>query len=82
MCHYANELAFEVRDKDHAFSEFIGAVSFPTAEIMLPGAAREGAFPIVSKHGKHHGELNLRVQVHYSPIPEKGEKMLNFPSNI
>ena len=61
VCHFANELIFEVRDKDHAYSEDIGMVVMQTAD-LLQGTPRQGWFPIKSKKGKTHGQLNLFVQ--------------------
>ena len=45
VCHFAEELLLEVRDKDHAYSEYIGAVSIPT-QSLLGGDLKEGWFPI------------------------------------
>jgi len=61
VCHFADELLFEVRDKDHAYAEDIGMVSMRT-EDLVSGQIREGWFPIKTKKGKTHGHLNLKVQ--------------------
>ncbi|CAB4066261.1 PLD1_2 [Lepeophtheirus salmonis] len=50
VCHFAEELVFEIRDKDHAYSEFIGEVRLSTRE-LLNGDTREGWFPIMKKNG-------------------------------
>ena len=34
VCHFADHLVFEVRDKDHAYSEYIGAVDIPTTSLL------------------------------------------------
>lgn len=60
VCHFAEELVFEIRDKDHAVTEFIGSVTFPTSA-LLSGETREGWFPIKKKSGSHNGQLNLSV---------------------
>lgn len=60
VCHFADALVFEVRDKDHAYSEYIGAVEIP-APALLNGAPREGWFPIMKKN-KKNGEIYLVVQ--------------------
>jgi hypothetical protein len=53
---------FEVRDKDHAYAEYIGAVVIPT-HTLLQGAVKEGWFPIMKKNKlSQRGTLNLRVQ--------------------
>merc|ERR1712107_196628 len=41
VCHFGNELIFEIRGKDHAYSEYIGCVEIPTAE-LLNGQIFEG----------------------------------------
>ena len=62
LCHFADELMFEVRDKDHAYAEYIGAVVIPTHTLMQ-GAVKEGWFPILKKNKmSQRGTLNLRVQ--------------------
>jgi hypothetical protein len=35
VCHSAEALEFEVRDKDHAYAEFIGTVAIPIAGGLL-----------------------------------------------
>ena len=61
VCHFADVLHFEVRDKDHAYAEFIGEVAMPTSS-LLDGGVKDGWFPIVSKSGSHKGQLNLMVK--------------------
>ena len=61
VCHFAEELVFEVRDKDHAVTEFIGSVTIPTPS-LLSGEVREGPFPIKKKSGSHNGQLTIRVE--------------------
>lgn len=60
-CHFGDELSFEVRDKDHAYAEFIGSVDIPTGA-LLNGEIKEGWFPIKKRSGSHKGQLHLRVQ--------------------
>ena len=60
VCHFANELTFEVRDEDHLSSEFIGNVEIPS-EKLLQGNAIEGWFDIKGKNGQSHGQLKLKV---------------------
>ncbi len=64
VCHFGEALVFEVRDKDHAYAEFIGSVEIST-QALLNGEIKEGWFPIKKKSGSHRGQLNLRVQVTY-----------------
>ena len=61
VCHYANELTFDIKDKDHAYSEFIGSVDIATAT-LLNGQPIEGWFSIKSKSGRSKGKLRLRVE--------------------
>ena len=62
VCHFANELTFEIRDKDHAYSELIGYVEIPTAQFMT-GQPIEGDFPIKkrSNSSKTRGTLQVKV---------------------
>ena len=63
VCHFADHLVFEVRDKDHAYSEYIGAVDIPTTS-LLTGQDKQGWFPICKTNGRPHGkaELNIRIK--------------------
>jgi len=61
LCHYASELVFEVRDKDHAYTEFIGTVSIPTKDLSN-GNVLEGWFQILKKNKTHRGDLQLKIQ--------------------
>jgi hypothetical protein len=62
VCHFAEELIFEVRDKDHAYTEYIGAVVIPTHSIMH-GEVKEGWFPILKRNKlTQRGTLHVRVQ--------------------
>ncbi len=63
VCHFAEVLVFEVRDKDHAYAEFIGSVTFPT-RALLAEEAMVGHYPIMKKNGNaSKGTLELKVQV-------------------
>jgi len=64
VCHFAEELVFEVKDKDHMQAEFIGLVAVP-CQSLLAGDVTEGFFPIKKKHHStsHKGTLELRIQV-------------------
>jgi hypothetical protein len=61
VCHSADNVIFEIRDKDHAYSEFIGSVEIPS-NLLLTGEAKEGWFPIKKKSGKSNGELHIFLQ--------------------
>ena len=37
LCHWAVNLNFEVRDKDHAYAEYIGAVQLPASNLVSAG---------------------------------------------
>merc|ERR1712223_1177146 len=60
VCHFADHLIFEIRDKDHAYSEFIGSVDIETST-LLNGNELDGWFDIRKKGGKKKGQLNIRV---------------------
>jgi len=61
VCHHADHLKFEIRDKDHAYSEFIGSVDIETAT-LLNGNELDGWFDIKKRSsGKKKGQLNIRV---------------------
>ena len=45
VCHKADSLVFDVRDKDHAYTEAIGIVEL-TTQHLLNGQVIEGWFPI------------------------------------
>ena len=64
VCHFANQLTFEVRDKDHAYSEYIGAVEISTSA-LLTGETKEGWFPICKGNGQPHGKAALEIKVQF-----------------
>ena len=45
VCHRADSLIFDVRDKDHAYTEVVGEVEISTQH-LLNGQVIEGWFPI------------------------------------
>lgn len=60
VCHFANELTFDIKDKDHAYSEFIGNVNIATAT-LLNGDPVEGWFNITKRSGRSKGQIKLKV---------------------
>ena len=61
VCHFANELIFQLKDEDHVNDELIGNVSIPTAK-LVEGKPIEGWFPIVKKKSlKKKGQLRLKI---------------------
>ena len=68
VCHFANELTFEIKDKDHAASEIIGNVKITTAT-LLNGDPVEGWFnitkrsggSITKRSGSNKGQIKLKV---------------------
>ena len=64
VCHFADHLVFEVRDKDHAYSEYIGAVDIPTS-VLLNGEIKGGWFPICKSSGKPHGKAQLHIEIQF-----------------
>ena len=64
VCHFADHLVFEVRDKDHAYSEYIGAVYIPTS-VPLNGEIKGGWFPICKSSGKPHGKAQLHIEIQF-----------------
>ena len=67
MCHFGDELLFEVRDKDHAYSEFIGTVAIPTSTLMSGQFIKEESLPIKARGGKKHKGL-LKISVQYVSV--------------
>ena len=61
VCHWSKELLFQVRDKDHAYAEYIGDVRIPVQDILESGLV-EGEFPILTESAKERGTLVLRIQ--------------------
>ena len=45
VCHRADSIVFDVRDKDHAYTEVVGIVELPTQH-LITGNVVEGWFPI------------------------------------
>ena len=37
LCHWGANLSFEVRDKDHAYAEYIGMVQIPAPDLIEAG---------------------------------------------
>lgn len=37
LCHWGAHLKFEVRDKDHAYAEYIGVVEIPVNDLISTG---------------------------------------------
>ena len=37
LCHWGANLNFEVRDKDHAYAEYIGMVQIPASDLISCG---------------------------------------------
>ncbi len=70
VCHFAEDLIFEIRDKDHAYSEYIGSVSIPTSS-LLNGETREGWYNILKKSGKSNGQLHIFVEFRSKASLEK-----------
>jgi len=60
VCHRADSLIFDVRDKDHAYTEVVGEVEISTQH-LLSSQVIDGWFDIV-KGNKHNGKLNIRVE--------------------
>ena len=63
VCHFAENLKFNVLDKDHAYSEYIGSVSLSTSTLRSREIS-QGWFPIVKRNGQKFdkAELNIKVQ--------------------
>ena len=56
VCHRADSLIFDVRDKDHANTEVIGIVEISTQH-LLNGQVVEGWFPITNTSNKVRYDL-------------------------
>ena len=61
VCHEAADIKFHVKDKDHAYSEYIGEVSISVRALLETGIV-EGEFPITDNSSKDRGRLVVRVQ--------------------
>lgn len=61
VCHLANEISFEVKDKDHACAEFIGSVDIQASKVKTENLV-EGWFPIMGRTSKSRGELKLSIK--------------------
>lgn len=66
VCHGANTLVFDIRDKDHLNTEAIGIVEINT-QMLLNGQMIEDSFPIMQGR-KSQGML--QVSVHYKSMME------------
>ena len=66
VCHFANELTFDIKDKDHAYSEFIGSVNIATAT-LLNGNPVEGCSisprRVVATKAKSNSRLPTSLKV-------------------
>merc|ERR1712106_168083 len=60
VCHKADTLVFDVRDKDHAYTEEIGLVEISTQH-LINGQVIEDWFPI-KKGNKENGHLSLKLE--------------------
>ena len=64
VCHHADNLVFDVRDKDHTSTEVIGEVVLPLQQ-LIDGQIIDGWFQIKKSsrtRTKIHGELSVKVQ--------------------
>eukprot|EP00088_Acartia_fossae_P036456 TRINITY_DN3767_c0_g1_i10.p1 TRINITY_DN3767_c0_g1~~TRINITY_DN3767_c0_g1_i10.p1 ORF type:complete len:833 (-),score=154.58 TRINITY_DN3767_c0_g1_i10:667-3165(-) len=69
VCHKSNTLIFDVRDKDHAYTEEIGQVELST-QLLLNGQEISDWFDI-RKNNKVNGQL--KISVTYKSMYEIGE---------
>ena len=78
VCHKADSLIFDVRDKDHMNTEQIGVVELAT-QLLLNGQEFQGWHPIRKKR-KTNGELHISVQyTSMSMIRESYDVRSYFP---
>ena len=61
VCHYGDQLLFEIRDKDHAMTEYIGSVEIDTMK-LIHGEIFSGKYPILKRNKKPNGTLNIYVE--------------------
>ena len=61
VCHYGDQLLFEIRDKDHAMTEYIGSVEIDTMK-LIHGEIFNGKYPILKRNKKPNGTLNIYVE--------------------
>ena len=48
LCHWGTNLNFEVRDKDHAYAEYIGMVQIPGTDLVSSGISGNTYSPLHS----------------------------------
>ena len=46
LCHWGTNLNFEVRDKDHAYAEYIGMVQIPGTDLVSSGISGNTYSPL------------------------------------
>jgi len=68
VCHKADSLVFDVRDKDHAYTEAIGIVEL-TTQHLLNGQVIDGWFPI-TKGNKERGLGQLLIRVEFTSMAQ------------
>ena len=49
LCHWGANLNFEVRDKDHAYAEYIGMVQIPVNDLISTGISGNQIFFVINK---------------------------------
>ena len=65
-CHFASHLTFAVKDKDHAYSEYIGSVEI-SSSALLSGEIKEGWFPIYKSNKQPYPEAKLHIRMEFVP---------------
>ena len=64
VCHFAEYLKFNVWDKDHAYSEYIGSVLLATSALRNEEII-QGWFPILKRNGQKIGEAELNIKAQF-----------------
>ena len=65
-CHYGEFLTFEVKDKDHMNSEYIGSTNISLSS-LLSGETKQGWFPIIKSNGVPYDEAELHLKLDFTP---------------
>ena len=76
-CHFGEFLTFEVKDKDHMNSEYIGSTNISLSS-LLSGETKQGWFPIIKSNGVAYDEAELHLKLDFTPTSAiKSENEVN-----
>ena len=73
LCHWGANLNFEVRDKDHAYAEYIGAVQLPVSNLVSAGISGNYVTAFIALRG-----CQCPAEIRYAPVEEFRERFCCF----